>query len=90
MEPGRNWRNGADDPGTRGEGRHHQPDPRHYDRVGLVVPSRAGANGYRYYNSTAVARLQRILLMRRPGMGLPTIAEVLAEKRAGSQLSSVA
>ncbi|WP_239129715.1 MerR family transcriptional regulator [Sinosporangium siamense] len=55
-----------------------------------MVPSRAGANGYRYYNSTAVARLQRILLMRRPGMGLPTIAEVLAEKRAGSQLSSVA
>lgn len=53
---------------------------RHYDRFGLLVPSRVGANGYRYYNPAAVARLQRILLMRRLGMGLLTIAEVLAEE----------
>ena len=53
---------------------------RHYDRVGLLAPSRVGANGYRYYDSTAVARLQRILFMRRLGMGLPAIAEVLAEE----------
>ncbi|MEU0513545.1 MULTISPECIES: MerR family transcriptional regulator [Amycolatopsis] len=53
---------------------------RHYDRVGLLTPSRIGANGYRYYNATAVARLQRILLMRRLGMGLPVIAGVLAEE----------
>lgn len=53
---------------------------RHYDRVGLLAPSRVGANGYRYYDSAAVARLQRILLMRRLGMGLPAIAEVLADE----------
>lgn len=53
---------------------------RHYDRVGLLAPSRVGANGYRYYNATAVARLQRILLMRRLGMGLPAIAKVLADE----------
>ncbi|GAA0939601.1 MerR family transcriptional regulator [Nonomuraea longicatena] len=53
---------------------------RHYDRVGLLAPSRIGANGYRYYDSAAVARLQRILLMRRFGMGLPAIAEVLADE----------
>ncbi|GAA2272408.1 TipAS antibiotic-recognition domain-containing protein [Nonomuraea roseoviolacea subsp. roseoviolacea] len=53
---------------------------RHYDRVGLLPPSRVGANGYRYYDATAVARLQRILLMRRLGMGLPAIAEVLADE----------
>ncbi|WP_106401360.1 MerR family transcriptional regulator [Actinocorallia populi] len=52
---------------------------RHYDRVGLLAPSRVGANGYRYYGPDAVARLQRILLMRRLGMGLPAIAEVLAD-----------
>jgi DNA-binding transcriptional MerR regulator len=52
---------------------------RHYDRVGLLTPSRVGANGYRYYDATAVARLQRILLMRRLGMGLPAIAKVLAD-----------
>ncbi len=53
---------------------------RHYDSIGLLAPSRVGANGYRYYDSGAVARLQRILLMRRLGMGLPAIAEVLAEE----------
>jgi DNA-binding transcriptional MerR regulator len=53
---------------------------RHYDRFGLLAPSRVGENGYRYYNPTAVARLQRILLMRRLGMGLPAIAEVLADE----------
>ncbi|MGW0070245.1 MerR family transcriptional regulator [Streptosporangium sandarakinum] len=53
---------------------------RHYDHVGLLAPSRVGPNGYRYYDFTAVARLQRILLMRRLGMGLPAIAEVLADE----------
>ncbi|MGW0811593.1 MerR family transcriptional regulator [Nonomuraea sp. NPDC002799] len=53
---------------------------RHYDRFGLLAPSRVGANGYRFYDATAVARLQRILLMRRLGMGLPAIAEVLADE----------
>lgn len=45
-----------------------------------MAPSRVGANGYRYYDPIAVARLQRILLMRRFGMGLPAIAQVLADE----------
>lgn len=53
---------------------------RHYHRIGLLIPSRIGANGYRYYDSGAVARLQRILLMRRLGMGLSAIARVLADE----------
>ncbi|MFJ3963231.1 MerR family transcriptional regulator [Streptomyces sp. NPDC090036] len=53
---------------------------RHYDRVGLLAPSRVSPNGYRYYDPSAVARLQRILIMRRLGMGLPVIAEVLADE----------
>ncbi|MFD8563538.1 MerR family transcriptional regulator [Streptosporangium canum] len=53
---------------------------RHYDRFGLLAPSRVGENGYRYYDAIAVARLQRILIMRRLGMGLPAIAEVLADE----------
>ncbi|MEV0232889.1 MerR family transcriptional regulator [Nonomuraea sp. NPDC050786] len=53
---------------------------RHYDRVGLLAPSRVGENGYRYYGPGAVVRLQRILIMRRLGMGLPAIAEVLADE----------
>ncbi|QAY72897.1 MerR family transcriptional regulator [Agromyces protaetiae] len=51
---------------------------RHYDDLGLLKPSRVGANGYRYYDAAALVRLQRILLLRDLGLGLPAIADVLA------------
>ncbi|MGW2024715.1 MerR family transcriptional regulator [Streptomyces decoyicus] len=51
-----------------------------YDSVGLLAPSRVGANGYRSYDPGAAARLQRILLMRRLGTGLPAIVEILADE----------
>ena len=51
---------------------------RHYDDVGLVPPSRIGSNGYRYYDADALVRLQRVLLLRELGLGIPAIAEVLA------------
>lgn len=54
---------------------------RHYDGVGLLKPSRTGDNGYRYYDRAALLRLQRILLLRELGLGLPAIAEVLAQER---------
>jgi DNA-binding transcriptional MerR regulator len=50
---------------------------RHYHRIGLLRPDRVGSNGYRYYGSAAVARLQRILLLRDTGMALIDIAGVL-------------
>jgi DNA-binding transcriptional MerR regulator len=49
---------------------------RHYGDVGLLKPSRVGTNGYRYYNAAALLQLQRILLLRELGLGLPAIAEV--------------
>jgi DNA-binding transcriptional MerR regulator len=51
---------------------------RHYGNVGLLRPSRVGANGYRYYDEESLVRLQRILLLRDLGLGLPAIAEVLS------------
>jgi len=54
---------------------------RHYDDVGLVPPSRVGANGYRYYDEEALLRLQRVLLLRELGLGIPAIAEVIAGQR---------
>ena len=54
---------------------------RHYDAVGLVTPSRVGDNGYRYYDSDALVRLQRVLLLRELGLGIPAIGEVLAGQR---------
>lgn len=54
---------------------------RHYDEVGLVKPSRIGGNGYRYYDADALVRLQRVLLLRELGLGIPAISEVLAGQR---------
>jgi MerR family transcriptional regulator, thiopeptide resistance regulator len=51
---------------------------RHYGDIGLLEPSRVGSNGYRYYDELALRRLQRILLLRELGLGLPAIADVLA------------
>jgi MerR family transcriptional regulator, thiopeptide resistance regulator len=50
---------------------------RHYGQLGLLEPSRTAANGYRYYDEQALLRLQRILLLRELGLGLPAIAEIL-------------
>ena len=50
---------------------------RHYEQVGLVTPVRA-SNGHRAYDADALVRLQRVLLLRGLGLGIPAIAEVLA------------
>jgi len=54
---------------------------RHYDDIGLLAPSRIARNGYRHYDEAALVRLQRILLLRELGLGLPQIAEVLSRER---------
>jgi DNA-binding transcriptional MerR regulator len=50
---------------------------RHYGDVGLLEPSRVGANGYRYYDTAALTRLQRILMLRQLGLGVAAIGDVL-------------
>ena len=50
---------------------------RHYGAEGLLPPSRIGPNGYRYYDDRALLRLQRILLLRDLGLGIPAIRTVL-------------
>jgi DNA-binding transcriptional MerR regulator len=58
---------------------------RHYDEVGLLAPTRVGSNGYRYYDELALVRLQRILMLRDLGLGIPAIGDVLAGSRDDSQ-----
>lgn len=53
---------------------------RHYGELGLLPPSRVGGNGYRFYDTVALVRLQRILLLRELGLGLAQIGEVLARE----------
>ena len=55
---------------------------RHYGSLGLLEPSRVGANGYRYYNEESLVRLQRILLLRELGLSLAAVAEVLENHTA--------
>lgn len=53
---------------------------RHYDDLGVAPPSRIGDNGYRYYDESALVRLQRVLLLRELGVGLPQIGQILSEQ----------
>ena len=49
---------------------------RHYGDVGLLPASRVGDNGYRYYDELALVRLQRILMLRDLGLGIPGTPQV--------------
>ncbi len=53
---------------------------RHYGDIGLLPASSTGHNGYRYYDQGSLLRLQRILLLRELGLGLPQIGEVLGRE----------
>lgn len=49
----------------------------YYDEIGLLEPSRVGANGYRYYGEEALLRLQQILLYRELDLPLEHIKEIV-------------
>ena len=50
---------------------------RHYDAIGLLAPSGAGAGGRRLYGRAELLRLQQVLVLRELGVPLATIAEIL-------------
>jgi len=56
---------------------------RHYDAIGLLPPAWVADDGRRYYGRKELLRLQRILLLRELGVGLPEIGEALT--RVGSE-----
>lgn len=49
----------------------------YYDEIGLLKPSKVGANGYRYYDEDSLLRLQQILFYREIGLALAQIKEIL-------------
>ncbi|WP_084144065.1 MerR family transcriptional regulator [Amycolatopsis taiwanensis] len=53
---------------------------RHYDAIGLLAPSTVTSNGYRWYGRAELLRLQRILVLRRLGLGLAQIGQILEEQ----------
>ena len=50
---------------------------RHYEQLGVVVPTRVGAGGVRHYDDDALVRLQEALVLRRLGLPLSDIRGVL-------------
>ncbi|WFR68184.1 MerR family transcriptional regulator [Curtobacterium flaccumfaciens] len=54
---------------------------RHYDAIGLLPATAVGDGGLRRYDDHALVRLQRILLLRGLGLGLPEIRRVLDGER---------
>jgi len=52
---------------------------RHYEQIGLLVPSRVGPNGYRYYGDRELARLYRILSLRALDLPLAAIQKALKD-----------
>jgi len=51
---------------------------RYYEELGLINPSTRGQNGYRYYESTHLKRLQTIKLLQESGLELKEIAGAIS------------
>ena len=52
----------------------------HYEEIGLLAPSSRGANNYRLYSESDVARLQQIVALKQLGFTLERIADALRHK----------
>jgi MerR family transcriptional regulator, thiopeptide resistance regulator len=52
----------------------------HYDRLGLLKPSRHTRAGYRLYSESDIARLEQIVALKFIGLSLKQIKEVLSRK----------
>lgn len=55
----------------------------HYDEIGLLHPARRTASGYRVYGEAQAARLLEIMLLRRLGLSLEEIGNMLDGPDAG-------
>ena len=60
---------------------------RHYDDIGLLVPSHRSEAGYRMYGDDDVKRLHRICALKQLGLGLAEIDETLAND--GTDLADI-
>lgn len=58
----------------------------HYDRLGLLKPSRYSQSGYRLYRESDVARLEQIVALKFIGFSLKQIKDIL--RNGGGDLSS--
>ncbi len=58
---------------------------RFYEEEGLLVPGRIdGATGYRYYDTSQIPRLHKIVALRQCGFSIPEIKSILGGKNIAS------
>lgn len=63
---------------------------RYYDELGLLKPGVVdAASGYRYYTSSQLQRLNRILVLRDLGLTLEQIGEVIDQNASADQLRAM-
>ena len=60
---------------------------RHYDTIGLLRPACVDpASGYRFYQASQLAELNRIIALKELGFTLPQVQSILAEKVSAAEL----
>ncbi len=57
----------------------------YYDHIGLLPPSGRSAANYRLYTQQDIEKLERIMLLRRAGMPLDSIAELIEKAEQNIQ-----
>lgn len=58
----------------------------YYQKIGLLIPTKVGANNYRYYSVDDIKRLQEILVYRTMNFSLNDIHEILSNQSNESRL----
>jgi DNA-binding transcriptional MerR regulator len=63
---------------------------RYYDQIGLLKPAHIDQwTGYRYYSSSQLPRLHRILALKELGLSLEQIAQLLDEELSSNELRAM-
>lgn len=55
---------------------------RYYDEIGLLMPSKVGEAGRRYYDNEAVVKLHTIIALKDLGFGLKKVQEIIDQTRS--------
>lgn len=58
----------------------------YYQKIGLLIPTKVGANNYRYYSVDDIKRLQEILVYRTMNFSLNEIHEILNNQNNDSRI----
>lgn len=63
---------------------------RHYDEIGLLKPAQVDAStGYRYYSTSQLTRLNRIMALKDMGLDLQQIAQLLKQEMTPEQIQGM-